>query len=135
MRSWRRVRAKAAQLDSFVAKVLQHVNDLVEVGRRLLLIEEVGPAADGEFALHGCSSMDGDFSETTRRPKHLPPWRRRGGRDCPAAPVSKFWRNARQARPEATWPQGPADKLAMDLAGSGDNSRRTAKGTRRRRRT
>src|SRR5262249_2916414 len=53
MRPRRRVHAEAAQLDAFVAEVMEHVNDLVEVGRRFLLVEDVRPAADRKLLLHG----------------------------------------------------------------------------------
>ena len=47
------MRVEAAQFDAFVAEVVQLVQDLVEIVGRLLLVEEVRPAADGEFLLHG----------------------------------------------------------------------------------
>src|SRR5262249_33721349 len=52
----RGVQAEAAQLDTLVAEVVQHVDHLVEVGSRFLLVEDVGPAADGEFAFHVSTS-------------------------------------------------------------------------------
>ena len=48
-----RVRAEAAELDALVPKVLQLVQDFMEIGCRLGLIEDVRPAADGEFLFHG----------------------------------------------------------------------------------
>ena len=41
-----------AQFDALVAEIGQHVHDLMEVVGRLVLIEDVGPAADGKSSLH-----------------------------------------------------------------------------------
>src|SRR5207248_3065614 len=50
------VRVEPAQLDPLVAQVRQLVQDQVEVVGRLLLVEQVRPAADGEL-LHTSSSV------------------------------------------------------------------------------
>src|SRR5262249_39754171 len=64
MRHRRWMHAESAQLDAIVAEMLQLVQDLVEVGGRLLLIEQIRPGADGEF-LHGGVLMMREWSMTT----------------------------------------------------------------------
>src|SRR5262249_42213143 len=43
---------KAAEFHTLVTEVRQFVHDLVEIVRRLLLVEDIRPAANGEFLLH-----------------------------------------------------------------------------------
>src|SRR5207248_3714893 len=69
MRERRWMGAEATQLDAFVAEILQLVQDDVEVGGRLVLIEDVRPAADGELFHGGSSSrvVSGQWSVVSQK--------------------------------------------------------------------
>src|SRR5436853_2839899 len=71
------MRAETAQFHAVVAQVLQLVQDDVKIERRLLLVEDVRPTADGEFLGHRYTPrVSKDGVRSPHRDTHDPTQRR-----------------------------------------------------------
>src|SRR5438128_8289391 len=72
-----RMRAETAQFHAVVAQVLQLVQHDVKIERRLFLVEDVRPTADGEFLGHCYASrVSKDGVRSPHRDTHDPTQRR-----------------------------------------------------------